>query len=223
MVVTDAHDGHEQGVSVRLRAACSKEECVRTRQELLFFLTADLAAHHLRTWRWYYRWTKRIPYFQRLLRHGEYWEHQRGPRAVVFAGLLRWRLHVLGEQLGYTVPRHVAGPGLSLAHKGTVVINEGASIGRNARLHHGVTIGQIGEGFPRLGDNVWVAAGAQILGGVTVGDGAAVGANAVVISDVPAGVTVGGVPAKVISERSSERWLVDACGRAESALRGARS
>jgi serine O-acetyltransferase len=58
-----------------------------------------------------------------------------------------------------------------------------------------------------LGDNVYIGSGARILGGVRIGDEAAIGANAVVVDDVPARVTVGGVPAKVISSRGSRGVL----------------
>jgi serine O-acetyltransferase len=60
---------------------------------------------------------------------------------------------------------------------------------------------------PIVGDNVVLAAGAKLLGGITVGDGAVVGANAVVVKDVDEHTVVGGVPAVVISKRSGqESW-----------------
>jgi serine O-acetyltransferase len=184
---------------------------MRTRAELAFYIRADLAAQQVDRWRARYRLTNRVVYFQWLLRRCEYWEDQTGPAARLMSSLLQLRLHLLGERLGFTIPRHVIGPGLSIVHKGTIVINRGARIGRNFRVHQGVTVAQSAGAAPRIGDNVWVAAGAQILGDVTVGSRSAIAANAVVTRDVPEGKTVGGIPAKVISDQSSARLLIDAC------------
>jgi serine O-acetyltransferase len=83
-----------------------------------------------------------------------------------------------------------------------VVIGETAEIGDHVTLYHGVTLGgtswNTGKRHPTLGDNVVVGAGAKILGPVTVGDGAAVGSNAVVVKDVPPGHSVVGIPARVV-------------------------
>lgn len=65
---------------------------------------------------------------------------------------------------------------------------------------HNVTVGMRNEwAFPEIGDDVFIGAGARVLGGIVVGDGARIGANAVVIQDVPAGATVVGIPARVIA------------------------
>ncbi len=96
------------------------------------------------------------------------------------------------------------GPGLYFPHtQGTVI---GAhTIGANATIYHNVTFGarEIDLVFtdasrPVVGSNVIVGAGAKVLGGVMLGDGARVGANAVVLQDVPAGATVVGIPAQVV-------------------------
>ena len=83
-----------------------------------------------------------------------------------------------------------------------VVVGETAEIGDDVTLYHGVTLGGTtwskGKRHPTLGDNVVVGAGAKILGPVTVGEGAAVGSNAVVVKDVPPGTTVVGIPARVV-------------------------
>lgn len=82
-----------------------------------------------------------------------------------------------------------------------VVIGAGAVIGRGCRIYHGVTLGishRDNDGFPVLGENVLVGAGAKILGPIVVGNGAKIGANSVVLSDVPAGASAIGVPARVV-------------------------
>jgi len=90
------------------------------------------------------------------------------------------------------------GPGLFISHgQGTVLA--GARIGANCHVHQGVTIGwdYRGERAPIIGDDVFIGAGAKVLGAITVGDGARIGANAVVTVDVPAGATAVGVPARL--------------------------
>ena len=90
------------------------------------------------------------------------------------------------------------GGGLYIAHpNGTVIFAQ--EIGENCSIIANVTIGMRNEwAFPRIGNNVFIGAGARVLGGIHVGDGAVIGANAVVIHDVPAGATVVGIPARVI-------------------------
>ncbi|MEW6562112.1 MAG: serine O-acetyltransferase [Pseudomonadota bacterium] len=85
-----------------------------------------------------------------------------------------------------------------------VVIGETAEIGDDVTLYHGVTLGgtswKEGKRHPSLGNGVVVGAGAKILGPITVGDGAKVGSNAVVVKDVPAGATAVGIPARILDE-----------------------
>jgi serine O-acetyltransferase len=88
-----------------------------------------------------------------------------------------------------------------------VVIGETAEIGDDCTLYHGVTLGGTswnkGKRHPTLGRGVVVGAGAKILGPITVGDGARVGSNAVVVKAVSAGATVIGIPARVVEGRDS--------------------
>jgi serine O-acetyltransferase len=88
------------------------------------------------------------------------------------------------------------GVGVQLPHPNGVVIHPDAEIGDGCMIMQQVTLGQLAtRGAPRLGRNVYVGAGAKVLGGVVVGDKAAIGANAVVLCDVPAGYTAVGTPA----------------------------
>ncbi len=98
--------------------------------------------------------------------------------------------------------------GLMIDHGVGVVIGETAEIGRNVTLYQGVTLGGTslnqGKRHPTLEEGVIVGAGAQVLGPITVGAGARVGANAVVLQDVPPGVTVVGIPARIAMAKPAD-------------------
>jgi serine O-acetyltransferase len=125
--------------------------------------------------------------------------------------ILKWRLKRILLKLGFTIPRRVFGPGLSIAHHGTITVSPKARVGRNCRLHQGVTIGQLHGRSCRIGDNVWIGPGAVIYGDISIGDHVVIGANAVVGSDVESGVTVGGVPAVIVSDVDSSELVTDGC------------
>lgn len=95
------------------------------------------------------------------------------------------------------------GPGLVFIHATGIVINGTVRGGSNIHLEHQVTIGAERRQAPVLGNDIFVGAGARILGSITVGDGAKVGANAVVVKDVPAHSTVVGIPAQVVRQRET--------------------
>lgn len=101
---------------------------------------------------------------------------------------------------------------LFIDHGMGVVIGETAVVGDDVVLFHGATLGgrsmRHGKRHPTLGDNVVVGAGAKILGPVWIGDGAQIGANAVVVKDVPAHAVAVGVPA-VIRSRADASPAVD--------------
>jgi serine O-acetyltransferase len=103
------------------------------------------------------------------------------------------------------------GPGFYVGHFGGIVVGPGARIGRNCNISQGVTIGQANrgkrQGVPTIGDNVYIGAGAVIIGNVRVGNNVAVGANCVVLDDVPDNGVVVGVPGRVISSRGSEGYV----------------
>jgi serine O-acetyltransferase len=90
------------------------------------------------------------------------------------------------------------GPGFVILHSIGLVINTGVIAGKNLILENGITIGADKGQAPVLGDNVYVGCGARIIGGVKVGNNVRVGANAVVVKDVPDGATVVGIPAQVV-------------------------
>ncbi|MFV8818361.1 serine O-acetyltransferase [Haliea sp. E17] len=99
------------------------------------------------------------------------------------------------------------GARIFIDHGACVVIGETAILGNNVTLYHGVTLGGTswnkGKRHPTLEDGVLVGCGAKILGNITVGSNARVGANSVVVESVPAACTVVGIPGKVVKVRSA--------------------
>ena len=85
-----------------------------------------------------------------------------------------------------------------------VVVGETAEIGDDCTLYHGVTLGgttwKKGKRHPTLGNDVVVGAGAKVLGPITIGPGARIGSNAVVVKDVPPGATVVGIPGRIVKQ-----------------------
>lgn len=101
---------------------------------------------------------------------------------------------------GISIPASVKiGPGLYIGHFGQIIVHSDAVIGARFSIGQGVTIGtkgQGGGGVPVIGDDVYLGVGSKVLGGISVGDNVSVGANAVVIKDVPPDSVAVGVPAK---------------------------
>ncbi len=136
--------------------------------------------------------------------------------------LLHRMAHFLYEQKLPVVPRMISqlnrflteieihpaasiGEGFFIDHGSGVVIGETTEVGDNVTLYQGVTLGgtgkETGKRHPTLHDNVTVGAGAKVLGSVTVGENAKIGAGSIVIHDVPPNSTVVGNPGRPVRER----------------------
>lgn len=102
-------------------------------------------------------------------------------------------------------------PGVFIDHGMGVVIGETAEVGAGTVIYQGVTLGgtgkQSGKRHPTVGENCVISAGAKVLGDITVGDYAKVGAGAVVLREVPAHATVVGVPARIVRIRGSKEGV----------------
>src|ERR1700740_3719837 len=128
-----------------------------------------------------------------------HWLWNRGARvaARAFAELTRI---LTGVEIH---PGAVLGAGLFIDHATGVVIGETAEVGDNVTIYHGVTLGgsgtDTGKRHPTIGDRVIVGAGAKILGPIKIGDDSRIGANAVVVKEVPSSSVVVGVPGQIIS------------------------
>lgn len=100
------------------------------------------------------------------------------------------------------------GPGLVLVYGHGIVINSAVRAGKNLVVLHGVTLGEVRGESPVLGDDVYIGAGAKVIGKVRIGSRVRIGANAVVTRDLPDGATAVGVPARVV-RIDGERVLDD--------------
>ncbi|MBT9585540.1 serine acetyltransferase [bacterium] len=154
--------------------------------------------------------------FQTALRICEYLDRLPRPPLSVKMGrrVFRWWLERQKVKLAFSIPLHVFGPGLSIAHYGTIVVNENARIGANCRIHVDVNIGSAAGApleAPTLGDNIYIGPGAKLYGAIHIASGIAIGANSVVNKDfLEANISIAGVPARKISEGGSHGLLIRA-------------
>lgn len=111
-----------------------------------------------------------------------------------------YRLRKYSYKTGIQIPPNVCGPGLTIWHWGTIIINQAARIGKNCTIHANVQIGKkTKEGkAPTIGDNCYICFGSIILGDIKIGDNVIILHNTVVRKDVPSNCTVAGNPASII-------------------------
>jgi serine O-acetyltransferase len=154
--------------------------------------------------------------FQILLRKVEFYNNK-GQKNIFdkfFLLYYKYKFKKLSIKLGYSIPINCFGPGLSIAHIGTIVINNGAKIGNNCRIHIDVNIGSeagYAEKAPVIGSNVYIGPGVKMFGKIFIADGCAIGANAVVNKSIETpGSLIVGVPAKNIKPIDSGRLLIKA-------------
>ena len=114
---------------------------------------------------------------------------------------MKIRLRRLSYKLGFSIPENTFGPGLSIAHYGSIIVNPHARIGCNCRIHSGVNVGagRNEADVPNIGNNVYIGPGAKIFGNITIGDNTKIGANAVVNKSFSGGGTLVGVPAHKVN------------------------
>jgi serine O-acetyltransferase len=143
--------------------------------------------------------------FQKLMRKLEYYHNCKTDiSSKIYLGYLYFAYYRLSTKLGFSISINTFGPGLSIAHVGTIILNKGTNIGANCRLNCDVNIGTkagYAEKAPQIGDNVYIGPGAKIYGDIQIANNVAIGANSVVNkSFLTENISIAGVPAKVISE-----------------------
>lgn len=193
---------------------------IKTKKDYGFYLEADRVALG-KNYRRPSLFGDEIWRFQRLLRKVEFYTNCRKSlfwKLNYYYSVLRF--YQLSVKLGFTIHPNNFGPGLSIAHRGTIVINPAARIGSNCRIHACVNIGTKaghGNSAPTLGNNIYIGPGATIFGDIEIADGIAIGANSVVNKSFPeAGISIAGTPAKKINESGSEGLLIKATEVLES-------
>ena len=142
-------------------------------------------------WKWWHRFQYPLIYWQRLLRKTEYAANVHTSLAwMPWVLFLRWRFMRRSLELNLEIPLNVFGPGLTISHYGTIVVNSKARVGQNCLIHPGTCIGELKDRNPVIGDDVYIGNGAIIIGDVQVGDGAKIGPHALVRKHVASGSTV---------------------------------
>lgn len=132
----------------------------------------------------------------------------------VFYSIFWLKLRRLQYKYGYDIPAGtLIDRGFYIGHFGGIVISGKAVIGKNCNISQNVTIGYNSrgsrQGFPTIKENVYIGPGAVIIGNITIGNNVAIGANAVVVDDIPDNAVVAGVPAKIISQKGSEGYILN--------------
>lgn len=192
---------------------------IQSRHDYLYYLEADRVALGVGVQKGIKGWLKFLLFpdyvwrFQRLLRKVEYYQNcKSGIHNQIWKLLLLRKFRRRSAALGLTIPPNVCGPGLSIAHIGTIVLNPKARIGANCRIHVCVNIGTDAghrHSAPQIGDNCYIGPGAKLYGDITIGDGVAIGANAVVNkSFTENGVALAGVPAKVVTTTDTYNYVI---------------
>jgi serine O-acetyltransferase len=180
---------------------------ISTRADHERYLRDDLTAAGLSRWTFVQRFRRPEVHYLRVLRRVELLLATPGTVARVQRSWYRWQLLRLSTRLGLTIPPNVFGPGLGIAHYGSIVVHSRAKVGAWCRINSATNIGLSPSGVPTIGDYCYIAPGAVVYGGITVGDRVVIGANAVVGRDVPDGVTVAGAPARVVSQADSAAMM----------------
>ena len=187
---------------------------IRTRKDLKAYLIADALVHGVKTDnikdKIFYLCFDRIWKFHKLLRQVEYYKNNdRNILIECYYQFLRYRLSKIAINLGFSIPANVCGPGLSLPHYGSIIINAQAKIGCNCMIHSCVNIGANGGSAkaPIIGNNVFIGPGAKIYGDIRIADNVYIGANAVVNKSIlEKNAVVIGIPGKIIKYEKLVWW-----------------
>lgn len=191
-------------------------DMIKNKAEYYVFISADKAANSISDENSFQEKLKLFLYpnytwqFILYLRRCEYLKNCRND---LFGKLLfiyfYKRFKVLSLKLGFSIPLNVFGPGVSIPHYGTIVVNGNSKIGKNCRIHASVNIGASGGSdiAPVIGDNVYIGPGAILFGEILIADNVTIAANATVYKSFEIkNTTIGGTPAVVLKEQTNTWW-----------------
>lgn len=189
---------------------------IQSYEEYLSYLRQDRVALGIRSEGWIGKlkeWLFPDPIwkFERLMRRCEYLANcgnKRNPMLLWY----RIRYRKLSLKLGFSIPINTFGPGLSIVHYGTIIVNSAARIGKNCRLHACVNIGASrgSKRAPRIGDNVYIGPSAVIFGDICIANNVTIGANATVNKDCrEANAVLAGTPAIVVKRDFPVWWRLN--------------
>ncbi|MGZ7127233.1 MAG: serine O-acetyltransferase [Halobacteriota archaeon] len=185
---------------------------INSKDDYNLFLEADMRWRGLQKWSTLSRFTSVILAWQRLLRKAEYYRNCKSSGIWGPYNRYLWhKLQLSSIKLGFNIPLNVFGPGLNIPHWGTIVVHPNAKVGANCELHNDTHIALKtwdSDKAPKIGDNVFIGAGARILGDIELADWVAVGANAVVTKSLTEPhTTIAGIPARKIYDRGTEDFF----------------
>lgn len=157
------------------------------------------------------------PGFQAVLAHRllhYLWSLDLGPLSCVLKILVRFAAYIVRIITNIEIhPAAVLGKNFFIDHGSGVVIGETTVVGDNVTIYQGVTLGGVSikreKRHPTLGNNIIVGAGAKVLGNITIGDYVQIGANSVVVKDVPSNSTVVGIPGRIIKMNGDLKEAID--------------
>lgn len=179
---------------------------IKDKRDLINYLNADAVANgwdKKNNWLFELLYPNYIKKFLRLLRKCEYYKNKSSRISFILYVFYKRKLKSLSLKLSFSIPENVFGPGLSIPHYGTIVVNPNARIGSNCRLHVCTNIGASGGSSkaPQIGNNVYIAPGVKIYGDIIIANNIAIAANAAVDkSFLEEGTLIGGIPAKLIGK-----------------------
>lgn len=188
----------------------------QTKQEMNEYIHADLFRYCGKTDKRSCRKYRRVSLgfrFTYYMRKCSYYRYHKLLRYIAFP-VYKTLKDKAGIKLGAEISDLTeVGKGLHIAHFGQIIIHSDAVLGENVSLSQGVTVGQTlkdGKSFvPVVGNCVYLAPGAKVIGGIKIGNNVAVGANAVVTRDLPDNATAAGVPAKVLSDNGAGDYIIN--------------
>jgi serine O-acetyltransferase len=185
---------------------------ITSKADYKFYLEADkIASQNIDRWDDFF--LNSVWRYQRLLRKFEYFINCK--KSIIwkpYKYYLKFKLNRLGTKLSFVIPPNVFGPGLSIAHYGTLIVNAHVRVGENCRIHNCVHIAtqchprEEPDKCPKIGNNVFIGPGSVIVGDITIADNIVIGANSYVNSSfLEPGITIAGAPAKKVSNKGYDR------------------